>query len=283
MRHSKQSIFLTFFVALATLVAVPAFAAQSAAGTLVSWDLDADTMTLRSAEGEMSYTLEADLKAPEALEKGDKVVVRYNSDKTVTRILPLHDSMIVEGELVDGVFGAVAGEVESATPNGMTIATVDGKEAFVIDSEELFPPLPRPGERVAVLYRTEPATGRDNVIAYDLAKLSEQDQVAISDEPMKQTRRDEKAMRSETMTKSETATMAQTSTDSQATTDAQSTWDETENQGDSRAASQPTYSQSTTSEQSRTASLPQTASQLQGLALLGLLSLIVGLGVRFLR
>lgn len=122
------------------------------AGTVVS--IDHATIVLEADGAETTYRLTEGAILPPALATGDFVLVRLtaDSDTATDQVLAVDERVMVTEDLESE--RAVIGSVTATSPDQLLVDTTTGEQAFVVNPEKLFPPLPAPNQRVAVTYRT---------------------------------------------------------------------------------------------------------------------------------
>ncbi|MDX1385524.1 MAG: hypothetical protein R3190_17865 [Thermoanaerobaculia bacterium] len=145
---------IAIITTLALLVLAPAsFAEETTFTAGEAVELHSGSLTLESEEGRRTFTYDADIARPADLEVGDRLIVQHSGDRALS-ILELHDQVLVSRQL-DGQRRAVYGTVKSTGTEQVIVNTSTGGQAFAIQTERLFPPLPEPGDKVAVIYRVE--------------------------------------------------------------------------------------------------------------------------------
>ncbi len=114
-----------------------------------------ETLVLDTPEGRETFALDADTIQPGGLDTGDLVVVRSTEPGSplAEEVIMVEDRIEVLGE-IDDQERAVFGTVSATSPQQLLVETPTGGQAFVIDPEKLFPPLPAPDQRLVVTYRT---------------------------------------------------------------------------------------------------------------------------------
>jgi hypothetical protein len=80
--------------------------------------------------------------------------VRLDAEGAADRVLIIEDSVEVTADFDPDAERAVLGIVSATSPDQLLVETTTGEQAFVVNPEKLFPPLPTPDQRVAVTYRT---------------------------------------------------------------------------------------------------------------------------------
>ncbi|MEZ5332731.1 MAG: LPXTG cell wall anchor domain-containing protein [Thermoanaerobaculia bacterium] len=122
------------------------------AGTVVS--VDDQTLVVESNGTETTYHLAEAATVPSTLATGDVVLVRVADHDTMTtdRVLAVDEEVMVTENME--AEHAVVGSVQATSTNQLILDTTTGEQAFVVDPEKLFPPVPTPDQRVAVTYRT---------------------------------------------------------------------------------------------------------------------------------
>lgn len=112
------------------------------------------TIVIDTPAGERSFVLAEGAVGPAALGSGDFVLVRLSEpgSESAEQILIVDERVDVTAEVDEE--RAVLGTVTAASPDQLLVETSSGGQAFVVDPEKLFPPLPAPGKRIAVTYRT---------------------------------------------------------------------------------------------------------------------------------
>ena len=122
------------------------------AGTVVS--IDHETIVIEADGAETTYQLAAGAIVPPALSTGDFVLVRLTAEGEMTtdQVLAVDEQVMVTEDLQSE--RAVIGAVTATSPDQLLVDTTTGEQAFVVNPEKLYPPLPTPGQRVAVTYRT---------------------------------------------------------------------------------------------------------------------------------
>lgn len=147
----------TLSITLLSLLAVTGLAVAEQpqtlkAGTVVS--VENDTLVVESNGAETTYHLAEAATVPSTLTTGDVVLVRVADRDTMTtdRVLAVDEEVMVTGDLETE--HAVLGSVRATSTNQLILDTTTGENAFVVDPEKLFPPVPTPDQRVAVTYRT---------------------------------------------------------------------------------------------------------------------------------
>ena len=146
---------LLFTIPLALLAFAGAAAAGTAemeAGHLVSVEADRVIVTIEGSD--TAYLLTDGAAVAENLENGDLVLVRVIDRETMTadRVVVVDTEVEVLEDV--GAERAVFGTVQATGPQQLIVETTSGEQAFVVQPEKLFPPLPTPDQRVAVTYRT---------------------------------------------------------------------------------------------------------------------------------
>lgn len=262
------------------LLAVPAAAIESHTGQVVEID-DSEVVVETESGTEKTIAWTADLTRPDNVESGDAVIVRFDADEA-SEILKIHEKLQV-ADSDQKRYHAIAGTLQEVNPDHMILETPAGQEAFVIYPDELFPPMPAEGKRVAVVYRETGTTSKySQFAASEILTLDESFQIAsdnveVSYSDMEQKDTEQKDTEQEQMASEEPMTESQTETqvaDTQATSSSQSaderSWEQT----------QETESSSADSSQSER-TLPQTASHMPLIGLLGLLAALgwIALGV----
>jgi LPXTG-motif cell wall-anchored protein len=121
-------------------------------GTVVS--IDHDTLVIEADGAETTYRLTEGALLPAALAAGDFVLVRLtaDSDTATDQVLAIDERVMVTEDLESE--RAVVGSVTATSPDQLLVDTTTGEQAFVVNPEKLYPPLPTPDQRVAVTYRT---------------------------------------------------------------------------------------------------------------------------------
>lgn len=144
-------------IALLALLAVsgPALAEHAQTlkpGTVVS--IGDDTLVVEADGAETTYHLADGAVVPATLATGDVVLVRLSDESTMTtdRVLAVDEEVMVTEDLETE--RAVVGSVKATSTDQLIVDTTTGEQAFVVNAEKLFPPVPQPDQRVAVTYRT---------------------------------------------------------------------------------------------------------------------------------
>ena len=152
-KRIPRALTIAIFVALliAQLV-VASGTASTAAGRLQ--EVGSGGVWIETEEGPQFYALEPDTTRPADLETGETVIV-HHADGTALELLRVDATVEVEEEYLTEGRRAVLGEVTASSPEQVLVETAAGGQAFVVQSEKLFPPLPVKGDKVAVIYRVE--------------------------------------------------------------------------------------------------------------------------------
>lgn len=114
-----------------------------------------DTLVIETADGRQTFELAESTLVPADLEDGDFVLVRVTEpgSQRAEQIIVVDDRLEVLAEL-DEVERAVVGTVTATSTDQLLVETPSGGQAFAIDPEKLFPPVPQPNQRIVVTYRT---------------------------------------------------------------------------------------------------------------------------------
>lgn len=252
----RKTILFTF--AILTLLAGSAMALENlpaATGTLTSQS--GTTIVVDTADGPETFLTGEATKWIDPVETGDTVLVRYDpDDNQAVEVFKVYENIEVTENLA-GERHAIFGTVTATGKDGLIIESARG-QAFVINPEQLFPPLPAPQDKVALTYRVEDLAEGEQAIATDLAVLPDDfvlptpGSVEISSEPIEQPEEETTVAETETMVEPTPA-----------------------------PAPEPMPEPETTeTETTQMASLPATASPLPLMALLGALSLSGGVALR---
>lgn len=155
MLHLKRLPMAIVFATVAALCAVAAFAnpdSDIVSGVVVSHD--GSGVVIETSEGRRTFLLGADVTFPADVTAGDIVVVSLTEpgSSEAEKVVAVDEQVVVVGEAE--AERAVIGTVTAISPQQLLIETTTGGQAFVISPEKLFPPLPEPDQRVAVMYRT---------------------------------------------------------------------------------------------------------------------------------
>ncbi len=114
-----------------------------------------DTIEIETSDGRRTYVFTDDAIVPAELADGDFVLVRVDDpSQRAEQIIIVDERVEVVGEALDEAERAVVGTVTATSTDQLLVETPTGGQAFVIDPEKLFPPLPEPNQRVVVTYRT---------------------------------------------------------------------------------------------------------------------------------
>lgn len=154
---TRIPISVAALAALCLALAVPATAApdpELASG--VVFDIQAGAIVVDTRDGRETFELAADSTVPPGLAPGDFVLVRVDEPGSwrADQVLIVDERVEVTGEIDPDAERAVLGTVSATGRQQLLVETVDGKQAFVVNPEKLFPPLPTPDQKVAVTYRT---------------------------------------------------------------------------------------------------------------------------------
>lgn len=152
----RQLTHLTVLASLLLFVtAVPAAAEPEIAAGIV-FTADPHAIVLETPEGRQTYELAEGAAVPADLAPGDPVLVRIDEPGSwrADEVLIVEDRVEVTGELAPEEERAVLGTVSATSPQQLLVETTTGEQAFVVNPEKLFPPLPTPEQKVAVTYRT---------------------------------------------------------------------------------------------------------------------------------
>jgi hypothetical protein len=265
-------------------------------GVVVSHE--ADELVIETGEGRRTFMLAGDTLVPDNVMAGDMVLVNLSEQDSeqVERIITVDEQVVVTDDLE--AERAVIGVVTAVSPQQLLVKTTTGGQAFVINPEKLFPPVPQPDQRVAVTYRTlevhPPQHMATGLIVLPNEMQVAQSRVLTTDEPastlVSEEQRAEVDPLAETEPLDESATLtAETETETEAlsqeaeaeTADSRanvaSSWPEETRPLDSSSAGASRYGSDTE------ASLPQTSSALPALLLVGALALSLGAAIRFVR
>lgn len=141
----------------ALCLALPAAAAQEpqlASGTVFT--VSAGAIVLETPAGRETFELAAGATVPADLAPGDFILVRVDEPGSwrADQVLIVDERIEVAAELDPDAERAVLGTVSATGRQQLMVETVDGRQAFVVNPEKLFPPLPAPDQKVAVTYRT---------------------------------------------------------------------------------------------------------------------------------
>ncbi|MEZ5332710.1 MAG: hypothetical protein R2991_11790 [Thermoanaerobaculia bacterium] len=149
---SFRNTLLTCTLLLAGAVALAADSGEVASGIVVS--TAADTIVLDTPAGRDTFSLAPEAALTADLAPGDTVLVRLDGDGRAADVLLVEDRVEVTAPLDRETERAVLGTVSATSPQQLLVRTTTGEQAFVVDPEKLFPPLPAPDRKVAVTYRT---------------------------------------------------------------------------------------------------------------------------------
>lgn len=166
---------LLIALSICLLAAVPAVAIESHTGTVTQ--IDDTQVVVKTDSGEQTIEWTADMVRPDEIETGDAVVVRLDADEP-SEVLLIHDQVqVADADLKR--YHAIAGTVQQFNTEHMIIETPNGQEAFVIYPEKLLPPIPEPGQRVAIIYRETGTTSKySQFAASEIIELDESLQLA---------------------------------------------------------------------------------------------------------
>lgn len=142
--------FALLLAAATSLAAAPS--TDVASGVVVSTALD--TLVLDTTNGRDTFALAPGARLATDLAPGDTVLVRLDDTGRGTDVLLIEDRVEVTAPLDTETERAVLGTVSATSPQQLLVETTSGEQAFVVNPEELFPPLPTPDQKVAVTYRT---------------------------------------------------------------------------------------------------------------------------------
>ncbi len=114
-----------------------------------------DTLVIETEDGRQTFDLVEGTIVPADLEDGDFVLVRVTEpgSQRAEQIIVVDERISVLAEL-DELERAVVGTVTATSTDQLLVETPTGGQAFAIDPERLFPPLPQPHQRIVVTYRT---------------------------------------------------------------------------------------------------------------------------------
>ena len=172
--------------ALLTLMALPAAADDMAGRIVVHGDAD---LTIDTGDGERTYELN-DVDLPDGVAEGDLVVLRMDDDGQVIDVVTIDDEIeVVDVVDQEGTYRAVMGEVNATSTDQLLLNTTTGEQAFVINPEKLFPPVPEPGMHLVVQYRVveidPPLYMADRLIAVPASLVAhDHGNVAVTTEPV---------------------------------------------------------------------------------------------------
>ena len=165
---SVRRVALVFLTGLLVAAAAGADNLRSAAGTVVA--TDAHSITLETADGSATFVRGDTTVVPRPIALGDQVVVRHAGDRTAVDVLRIDEDVdVTTTAYADRL--AVRGRVIATGTTNLIVNTTSGEQAFVVNPQKLFPPLPTPDDHVAVIYRVQKEQGRDRLIATDLVVL----------------------------------------------------------------------------------------------------------------
>lgn len=254
---------LLIALSICLLAGVPAAAIESHTGTVSQVD---DTQVIvKTDSGEQTIEWTDDMVRPDDIETGDAVVVRFDADAP-SEVLLIHDQVqVADADLKR--YHAIAGTVQQFNAEHMILETPNGQEAFVIYPDKLVPPVPEPGQRVAVVYReTGTSVKYGQFAASEIIELDDslnlaQDNVEVSYSEMEQPQAE-----------TQVAETSEREVTQPETTQPQMTEPQTRESTDSAEAAYETETERT---------LPQTASSLPLIGLIGLLAALgwIALGV----
>ncbi len=148
------------------------------------------TLTVQAPD-QTTHTFQlGDAVLPAGIEEGDMVLVRTSADRTeVQEILHIEEAVEVVTEAEPDVERAVVGTVRSTGTSQLLVDTTNGAQAFVIDPERLFPPLPTADQKVIVAYRVEDVNpplykATELIVLPADFQLAQGGQVRVSSEPI---------------------------------------------------------------------------------------------------
>ncbi|HUP22901.1 MAG TPA: hypothetical protein VNB06_08165 [Thermoanaerobaculia bacterium] len=269
---------LTVAATLCWTVAMASPRNEMISGVVVTHE--GDELVIETGEGRRTFLLAGDTYVPSNIMAGNMVLVTLSEQDSeqVERIMTVDEQVVVTDDLE--AERAVIGIVTAVSPQQLLVKTTSGGQAFVINPEKLFPPVPQPDQRVAVTYRTlevhppqHMATGL--IVLPDELQVT-QSRALVTDEPAStRAQGDESA----TLT-AETEALAQEAEAETAATRASvaSSWPEaTRSRDTSEEADRSRYGSESE------ARLPQTSSALPALLIVGALALSLGAAMRFVR
>jgi hypothetical protein len=151
-RTLKALVLLAVLCAAGIALAAPP--PEVASGTVVT--ASDHTLVLDTAAGRETYEIADGASVPADLAPGDVILVRLDEPGSwrADQVLIVKESVEVTAELDPDGERAVLGTVSATSPDQLLVETTTGEQAFVVNPEKLFPPLPTPDQRVAVTYRT---------------------------------------------------------------------------------------------------------------------------------
>jgi hypothetical protein len=298
MRTTRYSILAAAF---ATLCLTAALAQAPQDGMLSGVVVTSGTgqLEIETSDGRKTFQVAPAVVMPADLQPGDLVLVSVSEPGSLdaNRILIVNDTIVVTEDR--GAEQAVVGTVKSTSPQQLIVETTTGGQAFVIDPEKLFPPLPAPDQRVAVMYRTlevHPpqymATGL--VLLSDDVRISsletETTELSATDEIATETSRTDPTQISEIAPPPPPLT----ETEELAEVDDDASWRETPPTVSTQVAEaeEPEPFDTESDELDTTAdsydsaadeTLPRTAGSLPALLGIGLLAIVLGAALRFAR
>ena len=139
---------------------------------------DERALVLDTLQGHQTFVVDDATVRSDMLADGDLVVLTYQVDAAagtpdVDEIM-LVDEQVEVTEETEGVERrAVMGTVAQLGSSQLILDTRHGREMFVIQPYELTPPLPAPGEKIAVIYRTRTHQGDDDLVATNMVAVPE--------------------------------------------------------------------------------------------------------------
>lgn len=245
-------------------------------GVVVSHE--AGELVIETRDGHRTFRLAEDTYIPSNIMAGNMVLVTLSEQDSeqVKRIMTVDEQVVVTDDLE--AERAVIGIVTAVSPQQLLVKTTSGGQAFVINPEKLFPPVPQPDQRVAVTYRTlevhppqHMATGL--IVLPDELQVT-QSRALVTDEPASTRAQGDSTLTADTEAlarEAEAETAATRASVASSWPEATRSRDTSEEAGSSRYGSE------------SAARLPQTSSALPTLLILGALALSLGAAMRFVR
>ena len=160
MNHRKPSILAILAVGAVVSLGAAAIAQQyddpTSADMMSGVVVTSGTgeIVVETSDGRKTFMIGDSVMMPAGLAEGDIVLIDVDSPGSLNaeKVMIVHDHIVViEDEESEG---ALLGVVTAISPQQLLVHTTTGEQAFVINPEKLFPPLPEADQKVAVTYRT---------------------------------------------------------------------------------------------------------------------------------